>query len=157
MIRNDFKLKKIINSWSRSSYVYSKLINPKNLIELRQIILNKKNFLAVGNYRSYGNVCLNKNLMISMKNFKKIIGINYKKKIIEAESGMLLSEILQVIVPKGYFIPVSPGTKFVTLGGMIANNVHGKNVNKNYSLNHFLSFKILKTDGRVIECSKKKK
>ena len=49
------------------------------------------------------------------------------KGIIEAESGLLLKDLLSVIVPNGWFIPVTPGTKYVSLGGIAANNIIGKN------------------------------
>ena len=63
-----------------------------------------------------------------MKNFNKIVNFDTKKGVIEAESGLLLKDLLPVIVEKGWFLAVTPGTKYVSMGGMAANNVIGIDV-----------------------------
>ena len=123
-----FKDKKF-NNWGRNIHIIPKRLSPKNYNELKKII-NKKSFIVHGNQRSYGDVCLNKDLMVSMTNFNQIKYFDEKKGIIELESGMLLKDLLPIIIKKGWFIPVTPGTKHVSFGGMIANNVHGKKTQK---------------------------
>ena len=71
------------------------------------------------------NIAINSNCVISMKKFNKVINFD-KKRVIELQSGVVLSEILEAIIDNGWFFPVTPGTKYVSIGGMIANNVHGK-------------------------------
>ena len=67
-------------------------------------------------------------------------------------------DLLKFIIPKGWFVPVSPGTKFVTVGGMIASNVHGKNHHKvGGIINHLKEIKVLDVNKKVINCSIKKK
>ncbi len=84
--------------------------------------------LAVGKLRSYGDSCLNGDgSVIEMPGLDHLIRFDRQHGVIEAEAGVTLDEILQVAIPAGFFLPVTPGTKFVTLGGAVANDVHGKN------------------------------
>ena len=84
--------------------------------------------LAYGNGRSYGDSCLNApGALIDMRPTNRILGFDPHSGIIEAEAGTLLSDIIAYAAPHGFFPQVVPGTQFVTLGGAIANDVHGKN------------------------------
>ena len=149
-----FKDKKF-NNWGRNIHIIPKRLSPKNYNELKKII-NKKSFIVHGNQRSYGDVCLNKDLMVSMANFNQIKYFDEKKGIIEVESGMLLRNLLPIIIKKGWFIPVTPGTKHVSFGGMIANNVHGKNTHKNRIGYYVKEIKLLGLNKKILKCSKKR-
>ena len=149
-----FKDKKF-NNWGRNIHIIPKRLSPKNYNELKKII-NKKSFIVHGNQRSYGDVCLNKDLMVSMANFNQIKYFDEKKGIIEVESGMLLKDLLPIIIKKGWFIPVTPGTKHVSFGGMIANNVHGKNTHKNKIGFYIKEIKLLGLNKKILKCSKRK-
>ena len=149
-----FKDKKF-NNWGRNIHIIPKRLSPKNYNELKKII-NKKSFIVHGNQRSYGDVCLNKDLMVSMANFNQIKYFDEKKGIIEVESGMLLKDLLPIIIEKGWFIPVTPGTKHVSFGGMIANNVHGKNTHKNRIGYYVKEIKLLGLNKKILKCSKKR-
>ena len=70
-------------------------------------------------------------ILRKMKNFNQIKKFEKKSGLIEVESGMLLKDLLPIIIEKGWFLPITPGTKYVSLGGIIANNVHGKNIYRN--------------------------
>jgi L-gulonolactone oxidase len=84
--------------------------------------------LAMGLRRSYGDSCINDGgAMIDMTGLDHFVGFDRTNGLLVAEAGISLEEILKVVIPAGYFLPVSPGSKFVTLGGAIANDVHGKN------------------------------
>jgi len=83
--------------------------------------------LPYGLGRSYGDSCLNDGgVLIPTGEMKKIYQFDREKGIFRAEAGICLADILQVIVPEGWFLPVVPGTKFITLAGAIANDIHGK-------------------------------
>ena len=91
-----------------------------------------------------------------MKNFKRVISFNNKNGILETESGVLLKDILNLVLKKNWFVPVTPGTKYVSIGGMIANNIHGKNTFKNQIKYHVKEIKLLTLSKKVIICSKNK-
>jgi len=145
--------KKENTNWGKSLKTFPKVYLPKNFKEIKKIINNNKNFLVQGNLRSYGDNALSGNLIISTQNLNKIIKFDEKKGIIEAESGVLLNDLLKIITLKGWFIPVSPGTKYVSLGGMIANNVHGKNTYKNQIKYYVKKIKLISSNKEII-CSK---
>jgi FAD/FMN-containing dehydrogenase len=84
--------------------------------------------LPYGLGRSYGDSCLNAGReLIDCRRLNRILGFDESTGVLRCESGVSLSDILDVFVPKGWFLPVTPGTRFVTVGGAIANDVHGKN------------------------------
>ena len=94
--------------------------------KLKKYILKTKETIPFGNGRSYGDSALNTN-MINCKPYNSFLKFDENNGILHTQSGTLLSEILEIIVPKGWFLRVTPGTKFITLGGAIASDVHGKN------------------------------
>lgn len=112
--------------------------------------------LPRGQGRSYGDSCLNEGgYLLSTKLLNKFINFDPDIGILRCESGITLDEILKVFVPKGWFPTVTPGTKFVTVGGAIANDVHGKNHHRSGSFgNHIVRFELLRSDGTRILCSK---
>ena len=111
--------------------------------------------LAYGNGRSYGDVCLNDGgTLLHTRGLDRYIEFNPATGILRCESGVLFSEILDFAVPQGWFLPVTPGTRYVTVGGAIANDVHGKNHHGAGTFGeHVRRFELLRSDGRRIECS----
>ena len=84
--------------------------------------------LPYGLGRSYGDSCLNDGReLIDCRRLNRILGFDESNGMVRCESGVSLSEIIDVFLPRGWFLPVTPGTRFVTVGGAIANDVHGKN------------------------------
>lgn len=111
--------------------------------------------LPFGNGRSYGDSCLNSNgLLIDTRYLSKIISFDRDKGVICAEPGITLREIMDITLEAGWCIPVSPGTSFVTLGGAVANDVHGKNHHAMRSIgNHIVSFDLHRSSGEILHCS----
>src|SRR6266849_2440791 len=84
--------------------------------------------LPYGLGRSYGDSCLNAGReLIDCRRLNRILGFDESTGMLRCESGVSLSDILDVFLSKGWFLPVTPGTRFVTVGGAIANDIHGKN------------------------------
>ncbi len=107
--------------------------------------------------KSYGDVCLTEEgtLLIS-KGLDRLIEFNVMKGTIKSESGVSLDEILRLITHEGWFIPVVPGTRFITIGGALANDIHGKNHHKTGSFGNYVrKFELLRSDGERIVCSEK--
>jgi FAD/FMN-containing dehydrogenase len=111
--------------------------------------------LAVGMGRSYGDVCLLQNgTLLRTPNLDRLISFDAQTGLLRCEAGVTLAEILDFAVPRGWFLPVSPGTKYVTVGGAIANDIHGKNhhVAGTFGL-HTPCFELIRSDGTQIVCS----
>ncbi|MFK7822569.1 MAG: FAD-dependent oxidoreductase [Oligoflexales bacterium] len=124
----------------------------RSIIDLANI---PEPMLAHGLGRSYGDSCLNASgSLLLTKGLDHMIAFDHNTGVLECESGVSLSSILNLIVPHSYFLPVSPGTKYVTVGGAIANDVHGKNHHVAGTFGkHVLSFKLLRSNGEVLNCS----
>lgn len=124
--------------------------------ELRRIIENLPagRAIARGLGRSYGDSSLSENLL-STRRLNRFISFDDSTGELVCESGVSLDEILNVFVQRGWFVPVTPGTRFVTVGGAIASDVHGKNHHKEGSFsNHVSWLELLMADGSVVRCSK---
>ncbi|WP_186061615.1 FAD-binding oxidoreductase [Burkholderia gladioli] len=84
--------------------------------------------LAYGNGRSYGDSCLAaSDQVLWMKSLDRFIAVDWQSGLVRAEAGMTLDVLLGAALPRGWMLPVTPGTRYVTLGGAVANDVHGKN------------------------------
>ena len=111
--------------------------------------------LPFGNGRSYGDVCLNAGgVLWSTRGLDRFIAFDREAGLIECEAGLLLKDIIDVVLPSGWFLPVVPGTQFITVGGAIANDVHGKAHHAAGSFgDQVLSFELVRTDGQLVQCS----
>jgi FAD/FMN-containing dehydrogenase len=90
--------------------------------------VTEKTMLGIGLGRSYGDSGLNgRGRVIDMTALDRVIAFDTTTGVIRAEAGLTLGELLRIVVPHGFFLPTTPGTRFVTLGGAVANDVHGKN------------------------------
>ncbi len=109
--------------------------------------------LPVGLRRSYGDSNLNPGgRVIDMTGLDRLISFDKETGVMRAEAGVSLSQCLRILVPAGWFLPTTPGTRFVTLGGAVANDVHGKNHHGagNFG-NSITRLKLRRTDGTVRE------
>ncbi len=111
--------------------------------------------LPVGMGRSYGDVCLLKDgTLLQTTSMNRLLAFDPETGLLTAEAGITLAQILDFAVPRGYFLPVTPGTKYVTLGGAIANDIHGKNHHVAGTFgNHITQFELVRSDGSKLHCS----
>jgi FAD/FMN-containing dehydrogenase len=111
--------------------------------------------LAYGNGRSYGDVCLNDGgTLLHTAGLDRLIAFDPDSGVLRCEAGVLFSDILAFAVPRGWFVPVTPGTQYITLGGAIANDVHGKNHHGAGTFGeHLRCFELLRSDGSRLLCS----
>jgi decaprenylphospho-beta-D-ribofuranose 2-oxidase len=107
--------------------------------------------------RSYGDAALNhQGGLFLMERLDRFLSFDPESGRLRCESGVTIKEILEVFVPRGWFLPVTPGTQYVTMGGALACDVHGKNHHKHGCLSgHVEEFLLLRADGRRIRCSKR--
>jgi decaprenylphospho-beta-D-ribofuranose 2-oxidase len=121
---------------------------------LRSIFSSTDTAIARGLGRCYGDSALNTNIISTLK-FNRFLDFDSKTGVLKCEAGVTFAEIVKIFVPRGWFLPVTPGTKFITVGGAIASDVHGKNHHKDGSFcRHLVSMDIMLGDGSVVFCSR---
>ena len=141
-------------SWGRVSRAASQVAEPAHLDELARSLRGGGGpALAHGLGRSYGDVCLNDGgRLLRTGRLDRIMAADWSSGVVRAEAGLTIGGLLSVAVPRGWFVPVTPGTKFVTLGGAVANDVHGKNHHGAGTFGcHVRALGLLRCDGSVLE------
>ena len=146
----------IISGWGRNKSINCKIIYPQNINEI--ITIFKRNeirgIITRGMGRSYGDISIYKNI-ISLEKFTKKFDFDVENGILNCSTNFTLEEILSKIVKAGWFFNVTPGSKYVSIGGAIANDVHGKNHHKDGSFCDFVDeIEIITPDGNIERCSK---
>ncbi len=119
-----------ILSWGRVVRQPQHVARPSFRDELPGLVSEPgwKSKLAIGLRRSYGNSCLNSaGALLDATSLNRVVAFDPQSGRLQAEAGISLSDLLRLVVPHGWFLPTTPGTRFVTLGGAVANDVHGKN------------------------------
>jgi FAD/FMN-containing dehydrogenase len=141
-------------SWGRVQSVRSPCLDLSWIDQPLPIAAETKR-LAYGLGRSYGDSCLlTGGIMIRVQGLNKLIQFDREKGILRAEAGVTLSEVLELVVPEGWFLPTTPGTRFVTLGGALANDIHGKNHHGAGTIGcHVRRFCLLRSDGSRLVCA----
>ncbi|WP_122316881.1 FAD-binding oxidoreductase [Pseudomonas cichorii] len=122
---------------------------------LDRIVMTHGSSLAFGNGRSYGDSCLaSSDHVLHMRSLDRFIHADWQTGFIRVEAGISLAEILAAAIPHGWFLPVTPGTRFVTVGGAIANDVHGKNHHLRGTFgNHVLRLGLVRHGEQAMTCS----
>ena len=112
-----------------------------------------RKLLAIGLRRSYGDCGLNPDgAVIDMAALDRAISFDPETRLLRAEAGISLDALLAILVPRGFFLPVTPGTRFVTLGGAIANDVHGKNHHRAGTLGRWVRrLGLMRSEGGTLE------
>jgi decaprenylphospho-beta-D-ribofuranose 2-oxidase len=138
-------------SWGNYPKVES---NFNNFEQHKSSSLFRQDTIPFGNGRSYGDSCVSENI-VGFKNYNHFISFDIKSGRLTVQSGVLLSEIIEVIVPQGWFLKVNPGTKLITVGGAIASDIHGKNHHIEGCFSECVNwFNLLLTTGEILKCSK---
>jgi FAD/FMN-containing dehydrogenase len=111
--------------------------------------------LPYGYGRSYGDSCLNSDgTLLATSYLNRFIAFDSSAGLLRCEAGVSLADILDVIVPRGWFLGVVPGTKYVSVGGAIANDIHGKNHHVAGTFGaHVSRFELLRSTGERLVCS----
>lgn len=111
-------------------------------------------YVARGNGRSYGDAAVGTEATLDTRGLDRMRRFDADTGLLTVEAGVLLSDIIEAFLPRGYFPPVVPGTRFVTVGGMIATDVHGKNHHRDGGFGkHVESFKLVLPSGDTVDCS----
>lgn len=150
--------KKQMTGWGNYPWQENTVYYPTKVEELQELITSKQesSYLPRGLGRSYGDTALNEsNGLLMNEKMNRILSFDPATGIVECEAGVSYEDLLHQFVPQGFFPPVTPGTKFVTMGGAIANDVHGKNHHKDGSIANFvIDFDLLTGTGEILHCSR---
>lgn len=145
---------KPVSSWGRlSADIHDVIALPSAALAPAQVQAHAPG-LAYGNGRSYGDVCLNPGgVLWATRGMDRLISFDAVTGVLRCEAGVLLREIQRLMIPRGWMLPVTPGTQLVTVGGAIANDVHGKNHHARGSFgDHVRALSLVRTDGERIDC-----
>lgn len=122
---------------------------------LQELLDSKDDVIAFGNGRSYGDSAINNNI-ICCRPYNYFLGFDESTGVLHVQAGVMLSEILEAFVKRGWFLSVTPGTRLITVGGAIASDVHGKNHHLKGCFSSCIeSFSLMLADGQVVNCSQK--
>ncbi len=142
-----------ISDWGNYPVIDAEVGGFDSAEQLRGKLEKPGSVIAYGNGRSYGDASLQSTILLTRR-FNKFLSFDEETGTLSCQSGVLLSEILDVFVPRGWFLPVTPGTKLITVGGAIAADVHGKNHHVDGSFGqHVVSMDVMRNDGSTITCS----
>ena len=146
----------MINGWGRYGVYKTKIYTPKTISDIAKKLKKPSldTYICRGLGRSYGDSSIN-NKIINLSNIKKKFKISKKKDEIECTSNFSIKELLPILLKENYFLNVTSGTQYVTIGGAIASDIHGKNHHKDGSFCDYVSeIKVLLANGKTIKCSK---
>lgn len=147
---------KVVTSWGRVQQSLHEVIEPHSrAFSLSALTLDAPHILPYGNGRSYGDSCLNEGgALLVTRRLDNFISFDHATGVLACESGVLLDDILRLVVPQGWFLPVTPGTRFVTVGGAIANDVHGKNHHVAGTFGRYIRrFELQRSNAQNLLCS----
>lgn len=140
----------ILSGWGRYPVAECVLNAPRTESDLRSLVASGP-LIARGNGRSYGDSAFNPAQTVDMRRFNRMLAFDPVTGLITTEAGVILGDLVAAMLPRGWFPPVTPGTKFVTIGGMIAADVHGKNHHRHGSFGNFIAWMdVMQPDGSVV-------
>lgn len=143
-----------ISGWGRWPRALCALSVPEDPAAAARQIPAAHSLIGRGLGRSYGDSALNPAGVMLSARLDRMISFDPESGVLVAEAGVTLAGIIAAMLPRGFFLPVTPGTKFVTLGGAVASDVHGKNHHHDGSFgDHVLWFDLADGEGQVLRCS----
>lgn len=138
-----------IQGWGRYPIFDARVLVPSSNSECKELV-KEGSLIPRGLGRSYGDSSFSSLIMVTSK-FDHFIDFNHKTGFINCQAGISIHTILDLVVPKGWFMPVTPGSSYVTVGGAIASDVHGKNHHIGGSFSqHVISLDLLLGSGEKV-------
>jgi decaprenylphospho-beta-D-ribofuranose 2-oxidase len=151
------ELSTLLAGWGNYPTAHCRLLPVDDVETARAAVVSddETSWIPRGLGRAYGDSALNaEHGVLGFTRLDRFIAFDDATGVLECESGVSLAEIVRVFLPRGWFLPVTPGTKFITVGGAVAADVHGKNHHRDGSFGNFVeSFQLLTASGDVVTCS----
>ncbi len=146
-------MKRYISGWGRHATIEANIYRPNSIANLRDLLAKQVAFIPRGNGRSYGDSAMATNVT-SMLNFNCFSAFDPISGQLSCEAGVLLADIINSFSASGWFLPVTAGTKYISVAGAIASDIHGKNHHHVGCFSEFVeSFDLLLANGEIITCS----
>jgi decaprenylphospho-beta-D-ribofuranose 2-oxidase len=143
-----------LSGWGRFPRIDCRVLHVRDSADVETAIQREPSLIARGNGRAYGDAALNPRATLLMRRLERLIDFDPNTGLLVCEAGTLLADIIALFVPRGWFPPVTPGTKYVTVGGMVAADIHGKNHHIAGSFGrHVVWIDLALADGRTLRCS----
>ncbi len=151
-------VKKPMYGWGKYPVLDQEVQRPEKKSTFCRAVDDNRHVLARGAGRSYGDAALSPaGSVVLTERLNRFLAFNAQTGVLRCEAGVSMREILDVFVPRGWFPAVAPGTKFVTVGGAVAFDVHGKNhIHDGAFSRHLSSFQLTLASGETVECSREK-
>lgn len=116
-----------LSNWGNYPSIETTLYTPRQIQDVEVLAHETSSLVARGLGRCYGDSALHPACVLSTERLDRFLSFDEGTGLLTAEAGVSLAEIIHCFAPRGWFVPVTPGTSFVTLGGAFASDVHGKN------------------------------
>lgn len=144
-----------LSGWGRYPILEANIHAPRSVATLQEFVRSEPTLIARGNGRAYGDSAINPAATVTTRHLNRMLAFDPETGQLTAEPGVLLGDIIAAFLPRGWFPIVTPGTKFVTLGGAIAADVHGKNHHKDGSFRSCVDWiDVMGASGSVSRCSR---
>ena len=145
-----------LSGWGRFPSARTRLIRPEQIQGLAELVRRQQHVIPRGLGRSYGDAAIDGDgVTLLVERLNRFLGFDPATGEVRCESGVTVQDLLAHLLPRGFFPPVTPGTKYVTLGGALAADVHGKSHHKDGSFSRHVSwFNLLTAGGDIVRCSR---
>ncbi|MBX2892384.1 MAG: FAD-binding oxidoreductase [Saprospiraceae bacterium] len=141
-------------NWGNYPAIEARVATPESIEEVRACLLSQERLIARGNGKCYGDAALGPSVLSTLR-LNRVLQFEPQTGQIECQAGVLLADLLELVVPAGWFFHVTPGIKFITVGGAIASDVHGKNHPAKGCFSNWLhSFELMLASGEIVTCSR---
>lgn len=145
----------MLSGWGRFPVLKANVLAPRSLAELQDMVQSEQSVIARGNGRAYGDSAIGATGTVETRHLNRMLAFDPDTGQLITEPGVLLGDIIAAFLPRGWFLWVTPGTKFVTLGGAIAADVHGKNHHKDGSFRTCVDWiDVMDATGAITRCSR---
>jgi decaprenylphospho-beta-D-ribofuranose 2-oxidase len=142
----------ILSGWGRYPRIRSQASSFESPEELRRALDGAEAYIPFGMGRSYGDSALSEHVVVTRR-YNRILDFEPETGVVHCEAGVTLSDLIDVFLPRGWFLAVSPGTKHITVGGAIASDVHGKNHHVAGCFSSYVKyFDLMLPGGETVRC-----
>src|SRR5579875_321880 len=143
-----------LGGWGRYPRCCSTLLTADSVASVRALQRDLEGYVARGAGRAYGDAGVGLPSTIAMRSLDRMRHFDPASGVLTVEAGVTLKDVIDALLPRGWFVPVVPGTSFVTVGGMVAADVHGKNHHRCGGFgHHVISLVLLAPSGEALTCS----